>query len=254
MLVKYLNTNIFKKTMAKKTLLTFLFILTMFTMFVSALDDYGVKQVDEQFTFCQVCQDATYITLSSIETPDTTEGIYENMTSMGAGEYCYNYTPQKLGRYDFRGVSDGCEKTFATYMDITYTGKDLTMEETTMYLGVLVFLVLILIYLLYLYPKLPKHQRNDDGYVINISNLSYLRPVTLGFMWILILSITYIVANISVAYITAGFLGSFIFGIWTIMMYSNFIILPLWVVYIIHDLIKTAQIKEFLERGGTNFY
>jgi len=223
-------------------------------MFVSGLDDYGVKQVDKQFTFCQVCQDATYITLSSVETPSSTEGIYANMTATGSGEYCYNYTPSEMGRYDFRGISDGCENTFATFVDITYTGKDITIEETIMYLGVLVFLILIMIYLLYLYPKLPQHQKNDDGYVINASSLSYLRPLVLGLIWILSLSVTYIVANISVAYITAGFLGSFIFGIWTIMMYSNFIILPLWVVYIIHDIIRAGQIKEFLERGGQNFY
>jgi hypothetical protein len=97
--------------------LTFLFL-----SFTSALDSYGTKKLNEQFTFCQVCSDSTYVTLSSIETPSQTIQVNENMTSLGSGQFCYNYTATQIGRHDFRGISDGCEKTFATYVDISTDG------------------------------------------------------------------------------------------------------------------------------------
>lgn len=230
-----------------------LLIILLTNVAFAQLDSYGTKKVNEQFTFCQVCSDSTYITLSSIETPNSTAQINTNMTLTGTGQYCYNYTPTQIGRYDFRGISDGCTGEFATYVDVTYTGEELTQEQTTMYLAILVFLVGILIYLIYLFPKLPQHKENEQGYVIDVAQMSYLRPIIIGVMWILIMAITFIVANIAIAYITAGFLGKFLFGIWTIMMYANFIILPLWIIYLINDFYKTAKLKEFLERGGMAF-
>lgn len=108
----------------------FLFALVFTISFVSSLDSYGSKQVDKLFTFCQVCQDATYITLSSIETPNSTSQINANMSVQGVGQFCYNYTPNQIGRYDFRGISDGCENSFATYVDVTSTGDTFGESQT----------------------------------------------------------------------------------------------------------------------------
>ena len=114
----------YNKSMTKNKKV-FVFLLAFAMMFLlsnvsaSTLESYGTKQVNKLFTFTQVCADATYITLSSIETPTQTIYIDTNMTSTGTGQYSYNYTPTETGRYDFRGISDGCEKTFATYVEVT---------------------------------------------------------------------------------------------------------------------------------------
>ena len=224
-----------------------------FTLVSSQLADLGTTKLGNEFTFSQFCDDATYITLSSIKTPSGIVNVDTNMTATNSGEYTYNYTPMAIGRYDFRGISDGCENTFSTYIMVTYTGLSLEMPQTVMYIVILFFLIGILGYIIYIYPRLPQNATNDDGYVINATQLAYLRPIALGIMWILILSITYIVSNIAIAYIQAGFLGNFIFGIWKIMMTANFLIIPLWIIYMINDAFKQAKLKEFLERGGNDF-
>lgn len=117
----------------------------------TTLESYGTKKVNEQFTFCQICSDATYITLSSIETPNSTLTLSANMTSYGAGQFCYNYTATQIGRYDFRGISDGCENTFATYIDVTNNGKQEADGVTIslfsiFYLIVFAVLIYIIIY------------------------------------------------------------------------------------------------------------
>ena len=110
-----------KYKMKKQFLLMLVFLLSM--SMLSALDTLGTAKVDNDYQFCQVCSDATYITLSSVQTPTTNVNINSNMTSTGSGQFCYNYTPKEIGRYDFKGISDGCEKTFATYIEVSSTGN-----------------------------------------------------------------------------------------------------------------------------------
>lgn len=112
--------------MKNKIFIFSLVFLVFFMSFISAstLLQYDSKQVDEEFSFCQTCQDSTYITLSSISTPNSTEFINANMTSTGSGDFCYNYTMTQVGRYDFRGISDGCSRTFAVFVDSTPNGKE----------------------------------------------------------------------------------------------------------------------------------
>ena len=91
---------------------------------VSALDSLGTFKLGDTVRIAQVCADATYINISSITYPDSV--IAEQNIAMipsGNGEFYLNYKKTtKLGRYDVRGVSDGCQNTFATYFEITGLG------------------------------------------------------------------------------------------------------------------------------------
>lgn len=138
--MKQLNKSMGKKNLLIVSLLVFTF---MFAVQVSALDDLGSAKVNQQYQFCQVCQDASFITLSSIQTPTSSVLINENMTSTGSGQFCYNYTPIELGRYDFRGISDGCEGTFATYLEVTPSGKLTTSADSNFGVGVMFFIVVL---------------------------------------------------------------------------------------------------------------
>jgi len=97
-------------------LLTITLSLLIFINLSSAsIPEYQTQYPDIPFKFTQVCSDATYITITSIQTPNSTEIINANMTATGSGNFYYNYTTDQYGRYDIRGVSDGCLKTFSVY-------------------------------------------------------------------------------------------------------------------------------------------
>lgn len=240
-----------------KEVISFIFLfLLMFSLATAA--SLPTHQVETNLNIYQECFNCTYCNFTTFKAPngtsllsnivavqDNTHYSYNilsgNITTLGTYTYCYNCgntATAKVGCID---------------VPVTYTGEELSLPQTYMYIAVLAFLVLVLIYLIYLYPKLPQHKTNESGYVIDVAQMSYLRPVVLGIMWIMVMAITFIVANISVAYITAGFLGKFIFGIWQLMMISNVLIIPLWIIYMINDFYKTAKLKEFLERGGMQF-
>ncbi len=108
--------------MRKILLLT---IIGMFLLsFTTALDNQGTGREGQNFTFIQTCNDATYITLSTIQYPNrSVESINTNMTSIGGGAFQFNFTNIVNGRHDVTGISDGCTKNFATLFEVTPSGN-----------------------------------------------------------------------------------------------------------------------------------
>lgn len=128
----------------KKFSTFFLLIFLMSFVSSSTLSQYDPQKVNEEFSFCQICQDASYITLSNIKTPNSTNITNVNMDSVGGGSFCYNYTPTQIGRYDFRGISDGCLKTFAVYVDVTADGKAYDTGDSLIRIFVALFFILMM--------------------------------------------------------------------------------------------------------------
>lgn len=89
-------------------------------------NDFGTYKQYSQIRFTQICSDSTWINISSISYPDSTIAFSNiEMISSGNGEFYILFDDtSELGRYDVRGISDGCENTFATYFTITSTGNE----------------------------------------------------------------------------------------------------------------------------------
>ncbi len=129
----------------KKFYTLFLLVFLVSIASASTLTNYDPQKVDEEFSFCQTCQDASSITLSNIKTPNSTEILNVAMTDVGGSSFCYNYTPTQIGRYDFRGISDGCLKTFAVYVDVTPNGKIYDTGDSLIRIFVAIFFILMMI-------------------------------------------------------------------------------------------------------------
>lgn len=243
--------------MVQKVILSFFFLFIFAFTLVSAAE-LPTHQLDTDLEIYQECYNCTYCNFSVFKDPSGTNILTNIQASQSGSHWSYivgagNITEKGVYTYcyDCGNTAEGAIGCID--VNVTYTGNELSLPETILYLGVLVFLVGLFGYILYLYPKLPRDAKNDDGYVINMSSFAYLRPIAIGFLWILLLSITFIIANISIAYVSAGFLGNFIWGIYTILMYSNLVIIPLYFLYLIINSFKRAKLKEFLERGGMDF-
>lgn len=116
-----------KETEVKPIVLIIFLVITFLLpiSFVSPLDSLGIYKQGETVRVVQVCSDATYINISSIAYPNSSVAVSNiEMTPAGSGEFYYDFTTSISGRYDVRGISDGCEGTFATYFIVTATGED----------------------------------------------------------------------------------------------------------------------------------
>lgn len=104
-----------------------IFLFSMSGAYAISEDGFmGTGKQGNVFNISQVCNEATYITITAIQYPDRTiiEQINKNMTMIGQGTFYYNFNNTlQLGRYDVLGVSDGCELTFASYFNITPSGN-----------------------------------------------------------------------------------------------------------------------------------
>ena len=101
------------------------------------------------------------------------------MVSFSNGEYYYNFSKTSLlGRYDVRGISDGCEKTFATYFIITPDGKESTLQLNILYIFVSFSLFALAILFLYLATL----KREDEGLKVSFFFLALASVFILSHM------------------------------------------------------------------------
>lgn len=121
--------------MKKKTiffsffLLIFLAVLLLNTSF--SLDSYGYYKQGQGVRITQVCSEATYITITSISYPNSSIAVSNVNMSFSDGEYYYIFNDtNEIGRYDVRFISDGCEKSAASYFEITKDGSPSNLIKT----------------------------------------------------------------------------------------------------------------------------
>ena len=122
-----------------------IFALLMMLPMASALDSLGTFKQGDNIRIVQVCSDASYVNISSISLPNSINATGTiAMTNLNNGEFYYDFNQtQLLGRYDVRGVSDGCDKTFATYFDVTPTGFVNTLGFYILLIGVMVLIIIL---------------------------------------------------------------------------------------------------------------
>jgi len=235
-----------------KKLLTILCLGMFLISFASALDSLGTFKKAEQVRITQVCSDATYINISSISYPNSSTAVLNiEMTSSGSGEYYYNFTSTEvLGRYDVRGVSDGCEKTFATYFDVTYNGQTISGSKVGLYLGFLTILCLILFLNFFGMGFLPKRNtRDEEGKIMSISYLKYLRDILWMSGYFLFIAILFIASNLAFAFLQEELVAQTLFLIYRITFGIAPLVVIVWFIWIIASMFHDKQFQQMLNRG-----
>jgi len=101
-------------------LLTFTLILALLPLSLGAVETLKPAKLNQEYIVTQSCADATYLNIS-ISNLNGLIGTNLGMIQNGS-IWTYNFTPTSLGRYDVAGISDGCDKTFATYFEVTPSG------------------------------------------------------------------------------------------------------------------------------------
>ena len=237
-----------KKLISPLLLLIFFFSITT----VFALEDLGVYKQDDNVRVAQVCSDATYINISSITYPNGTVSVSNiEMTSAGSGEfyYSFNFTDEK-GRYDVRGVSDGCEETFATFFTVTYLGKELSSASAIMYMGFLALLILIFFLNFFGMGFLPsRNNRDEDGVLLSINYLKYFRNVLWMTGYFLFISIMFVSSNLAFAFLEEEMIANILFTFYKVSFGLAPVIVTVWLVWIFVSMFHDKRFQNMLNRG-----
>jgi hypothetical protein len=156
-----------------------MFCMALFLInFTSALDSLGTFRQNEDIRITQVCSTATYINISSVAFPNSSTAVSNiKMTSAGSGEFYYDFiNTSQLGRYDVRGISDECEKSFAYYFDVTPTGVKI-QDEGQLSIGILYFFIILgfgFIFLGFLFLRNDSLWISYSGIVLMVLGFAFL--------------------------------------------------------------------------------
>jgi len=235
----------------KKIILTLMIGICLISC-VSPLNSLGIFKQNQDVRITQICSDATYINISSVTYPNSTvviSGI--EMTGAGSGEFYYDFASTSLlGRYDVRGISDGCEKTFATYFVINYFGQELSPSQSTLYLGLLGILIFILFVNFWGMGHLPKSNvRNEEGRILQINYLKYFRLVLWLFAYFLFIAIIFLSSNIAYAFLSEQMFGKLLFSIFSILLAVSPVIIILLLISFFVGLYHDKEFQKLLNRG-----
>lgn len=208
------------------------------------LESLGIFSKDQEVRISQVCSDATYINISSITYPNSTTAVSNvEMISAGSGEFYYLFNSTNLlGRYDVRGISDGCEGTFATYFQINLSGieKDTTLIVSNIFL---ILLILGVIYVLHhkykgvsyqdSNRKLAQAHNGNWGKTFiktlgnNLMRNSFLWYYSLGWLLLIVLKELIFTFNSAEVY-------QFFLLVLDIYSFGMFLVIVVWIGILIH--------------------
>ena len=236
----------------KKTL-TILFIGIFIISFASSIECFQTFKQGSEINLIQKCPSCSYVNITSITYPNGTIFLNDEMTKAGIN---FNFTlpdSSQLGKIIYGTIGDKNGASPPNYedlcIDITQTGFKINTAKAILYSVMLAFLLFIFGLLMWALFQIPRDIKDDEGFVINVSKLEYLRPIVKGLAWIVLTSITFIIANIAIAYLSTGLMGSFLFLIYQLMMLSNLVIIPLMIIQMIQRITLSKEMLGLIERG-----
>jgi hypothetical protein len=142
-----------------------------------------------------------------------------------------------------------CGEAHGEYQ-ITATGGELTQDRAMIYLGMLALLILIFFLTIFGIGFLPsKNNSSEDGMILDINNLKYLRAVFWVFAWGLLMGIMFVASNVSFLYLEAAMMGNIFFAFFRVMMIFSAPFIIVWFLFIFYNIFQDKEVKRMLERG-----
>jgi len=90
---------------------------------------------------------------------------------------------------------------------------------------------------------------NEEGILLGINNLKYLRSVLWAVAWGFLLGIIFIASNISLAYLPATLFGDFFFMIYRVLFLITLPMLIIYFLYLFAKIFRDKEIKRLMDRG-----
>ena len=207
-------------------------------------------KINQSYTILQTCASCTYVNV----TVSNGNGIVianGEMTNNGSGVWTYNMTPTIISRHDVTGQGDvdGTATSFATYFEVTPSGKVVSTGDSILYALfslILFFVIFTLSFFVFTMPK--ANDRDGDGFETKIVKIKYFRVIFIALIYpltILLLNfLNSLAINFSALSMFSGVLG-FLFETMLRLAWPFTVIMFAWIiVMLIHDTNLKKQLKK----------
>jgi len=238
----------------KKIILTIILGIFLISLTSAEQQTLGTFKQGECIQLIQTHGNCTYNNITFIYQVNnaTLYNISDQMTKVGT---FYNYTfcnTSLVGEYIVNGFGnpDG-ERTSWNYdFWITGTGFEFNQPRALLTLGLFGILIIVFIINIGVIPLLPRDDNKDEeGTLISINKLKYIRPILYVTAWFLLIAIVYSASNLALAYMGSTLLGSILFKIFQVMFALSSPMIVIWFIFIFYNFFQDKKMKEYLDRG-----
>lgn len=162
-------------------------------------------------------------------------GNFTNIKSFSYNVYCNS---SSMG-----GFADGL-------IYVTYNGEILDVPRAVLYVILISVMILLFIGVFFGIGLLPNSNKtDDDGRIIKVNWLKYLRPALWFVEWMIFIAILYLSSNLAFAYLTEQMFAKTLFVIFRICFSLTPVILVVWIVWIFAKMFHDREFQNMLNRG-----
>ncbi len=244
-----------------KKLIFLMIFVTILMPFVSAEPEMYFKQnteTDLKISCFDInnslCSDTTACVLNMYY-PNQTE-LYDNVTMSKSGTNYYNYTiPAEdlsdTGIYKTLIICTDATTGFTSFeIEVTYSGIVLSTPQSIIYFMLLGVIFFVFIINLFFISKLPdSNTRDEEGKILSISYLKYLRSTLWFVSYMLFIAILYISSNVAFAYLGEQLFAQILHVLFRISFGIAPLVLTVWIVWIFVQMFHDRQFQNLLNRG-----
>lgn len=232
-------------------IITVLFLLLIVVTNVSALDVLKPATLNQEYTILQTCASCTYVNV----TVSNLNGIISYnvaMTNNGSGVWTSTITPTVSSRHDVTGQGDidGTDTSFATFFDVTPSGKVSSTGDSILYsLFTLICFGWICLLSFFIITMPSGNEKDDAGFEGKVVKIKYFRVILIFLLYpslILLLNfLNGLATNFVALSMFSGILG-FLFEMMVRLSWPFTVIIIAWIiVMLIHDTNINKQLDKF---------
>jgi len=216
----------------------------------------SAERVDTDLSLTVQCTNSTYANLTYAKYVSDSMYLISSEKQMTKNGIFYNYTltsslNNKSGtiEYGYRCDVNGEEQSSGNRIFVSLMGDELSSSHATLY--IIIFAGLLFIFILTFYGAMVfpwRNGRNEDGEVININDLKYLKVVLFVFIYLESIFIITIMKNIS-GYLLIDGTYSFFRIVQTFLLIGMLPFFPLLIFFTIMIWINDKKVQKNLQRG-----
>jgi len=235
-----------------------LLILTLGIFFFIGLisaESIGTFKQNQDVQLYQTCNNCSYCNFTSVKYPNSTNILTNVITTQDETYFYYDFGK---GNTSVLGVYTYCydcgnalnSATGCLEFEVNGTGQELTQQKAILYVVLFGLLIFLFVVNLVVIPFLPSgDDRDEEGTLVSINQLKYVRPVLYVTAYLILTSIMFISSNISLAYLGTTLFGNFLFMAFKIMFALALPMTTFWFILIVYNVFKDKEMKGYLERG-----
>jgi hypothetical protein len=171
------------------------------------------------------------------------------------GDYTFNLTKGNFSKleniyYFIRCNSSNLGGFSESILRVTYNGEEISTAHSVLYGSLFFIFIFFMISLVFLITKLPEsNTKDEEGRILSISYLKYLRPALWFVEWMLFIAILYLSSNIAFAYLGEQLFANILFTLFKITFGFTPVIVVIWFVWMFVKMFHDKQLQNMINRG-----